>query len=249
MFVRIVRSVALAAIMTGAAVSVSNAETRLHGSGTVGNGIVLPKQAQIEQEAGDTLAVVTNGSGNGLIDLAEGRADVAMISADLDFEAGEVEKKKPGLLGSANLQAHPIGANTVQFIVHPSNPVKSLTKEQVAGILSGKITDWSELGGPAGKIVVFIERPGNGTRATVEKQLLGGQAIFAGARELAAPQQLAKAVSQTPLAFSYGNSSTIDGSVAVVDGVVADQPLSIVTKGAPSDDQKRLIAAIANAAK
>ncbi len=249
MYKQIIQSTALAVFFAGAMTSLSVAEIRLHGSGTVGKGIVLPNQAQIEKDGGDKLTIVTNGSGNGLIDLAEGRADIAMISADLDFEKGQVEKKKPGVLNGTNLQAHSIGVNKVQFIVHPSNPVKSMTTEQVAGILSGKIKNWSEVGGKDGKIVVFIERPGNGTRATVEKQFLGGAAMSGSARQLAAPKQLAKAVSQTPIAFSYGNSSTIDGSVAVLGGVSADQPLSIVTKGAPSDEHKRLIAAIEKAAK
>jgi phosphate transport system substrate-binding protein len=243
------RSVALALVGAVAIVGASSAQVRLHGSATVGKGIVVPNQSKIESDAGDKLAVVSNGSGNGLIDLAEGRADVAMISADLDFEMGQVDKKKPGALSGLDLQAHPIGANKVNFIVHPSNPVKSLTQDQVAGILSGKIKDWSEIGGPAGKIVVFAERPGNGTRATVEKQFLGGKEIFAGARLLAAPNQLVKAASQTPTAFSYGNGSTIDGTVAVIAGVEANQPLSIVTKGAPSDEHKKLISAIAKAAK
>jgi molybdate-binding protein len=76
-----------------AIVSVSSAEIRLHGSGTVGEGIVLPNQSQIAKDGSDTLAIVTNGSGNGLIDLAGGRADIAMIAADLDFEKSQIEKK------------------------------------------------------------------------------------------------------------------------------------------------------------
>lgn len=64
MFYSVFRNITLAAVCASAVVSLSSAEIRLHGSSTVGKGIVVPNQAQIEKDGGDKLAIVTNGSGN-----------------------------------------------------------------------------------------------------------------------------------------------------------------------------------------
>lgn len=214
------------------------ADYRVHGSATVGKGIIAPNQAKIESNFGKKLSVIMNGSGNGLKDLAAGKADIAMISADLAFEV------KNAKAGNADFRAVPVGKKKISFIVHPSNGVTKLTAEQVKGILSGKITNWSEVGGTSATILVVAEVPGQGTRASVEIGVLGGQPIGGKPRTFKSLSQVAKVVSQAPNAFGYGNSSSITGKVKQVEGVEADQPLSLVTIGAPNDDQVKFIAAV-----
>src|SRR5476651_453519 len=67
------------------------AELKVHGSSTVAGGVLVPNKAAIEKETGLTLTIVSNGSGNGLKDLADGKADIAMISAPLVEEARSEE--------------------------------------------------------------------------------------------------------------------------------------------------------------
>jgi len=59
-----------------------------------------------------------------------------------------------------SLAARQIGWDGIGILVHLSNFTKELTKQQVADIFSGAVTDWSELGGPDTKILL-INRPRN----------------------------------------------------------------------------------------
>ncbi len=219
---------------------------RAHGSATVAKGIVNPNKAAIEGAFGGTFSVVMNGSGGGLKDLAAGNADIAMISADLNFEVGQV-KKKGGKVDGLDFRAVPIGSKKISYIVHPSNSVASLSADQVKGILSGAINDWGQVGGKPGPILLVIEVAGQGTRGSVEIGVLGGASISGKARQYKALSQVAKVVSQAPNAFGYGNSSSISGRVKVISGVETDQPLSLVTIGAPNGEQVKFIAAVKSA--
>ena len=225
------------------------ADMRVHGSGTVGKGIVLPNQAGIEQSTGFKLNVVTNGSGNGLKDLVAGKADVAMISAPLQVEADLTNAKAPGSLDISGLQEHNVGASKISFLIHPSNSGLQLTAAQIKDILTGKVTNWKAVGGADKAILLAVEKPGQGTRANVVAVFLGGAGFAGNARQFNALAQVSQVVGQAPNAFGYGNASSISDKVHVVKGVDVDQPLSIVTKGAPSADAQKLIDAVRAAAK
>jgi len=217
----------------------------LHGSATVGKNIVAPNQAQIEGTAGFKLNVVMNGSGNGLKDLAAGKADVAMISAPLKVEERLTNAKKPGSLNVSGMQVFPVGKAAINVVVNPGNPV-SLSEDQVRGIFTGQITNWKDVGGSDSPILVVVEAPGQGTRSVVESVFLQDKGFADNARVMRALAQVTQVVGQAPNAIGYGNSSSIKGSsVKVVDGIEIAQPLSLVTKGDPSPKMKKLIEAVA----
>jgi ABC-type phosphate transport system substrate-binding protein len=69
-------------------------------------------------------------------------------------------------------------------VVHSSNPVTTLTLAQITGILSGKITKWSEVGGADQPIVIVAAGSGDGVRSVVEGRLLSGASISAQVREM-----------------------------------------------------------------
>lgn len=58
-----------------------------------------------------------------------------------------------------------IGSEAFVFFVHKDNPIDSLTVEQIKGIYSGKITNWSEVGGKNEKIVPFQRNEGSGSQS------------------------------------------------------------------------------------
>src|ERR1700730_15154436 len=123
--------------------SIADAETvSVHGSTSVSNQLLTPHQAEIEHISGQTLDIVANGSGRGLADLAAGKADMAMISAPLEVEVAASDARTFGGLDPARFVAHQVGEARVAFVVHPSNPVTTLTLAQITLILSGKITRW-----------------------------------------------------------------------------------------------------------
>jgi phosphate transport system substrate-binding protein len=239
---------ALALLVTlGATAQASN--IAIHGSTTVSNAVLTPHKADIEQASGTTLDIVANGSGRGLADLAAGKTDMAMISAPLAEEVAASNAKTPGSLDPAKLVAHQIGEARVAFVVHPSNPVTTLTLAQVTGILSGKITKWSEVGGADQPIIVVVATRGDGVRSAVEGRLLGGASIVTQARELPNAPQIVQVAAQVPAAFGVASAASIRPGVTVLktDEAIA-QPLILVTMGPASPDATKVIAAATAAA-
>jgi len=220
---------------------------RLHGAATLGKTIVLPNQAAIEAKSGVKLSVLINGSGNGLKDLVAGKADMSMIAAPIEAEAKVINASTPGALDVSALQVKQVGTAKVHVIVNPANTVK-LTAAQAKDIISGKITNWKDVGGADGAILVVAEGPGQGTRAVVESVFLKGD-IAKNARTVTTLAQVADVVKQVPSAIGYGNSSSITPAVSQVGGIDILQPLSLVTKGAPSATAAKVISAIMAHAK
>jgi phosphate transport system substrate-binding protein len=72
------------------------------------------------------------------------------------------------------LAIEPICSDAFVFIVNKDNPVDSLTQDQVRGIYSGKITDWSEVGGDDGPIMAFQREPDSGSQTGLEQLVMKG---------------------------------------------------------------------------
>ena len=91
----------------------------------------------------------------------DGSIDIGYISRDLTAaEKGIVE-------------SIPIGASGTGVGVNAANTVKGLTKDQVAKIFTGQITDWKDVGGNPGKIRVLLREPEASTRAAFESYFFG----------------------------------------------------------------------------
>ena len=249
MFKSIIKSGILAIFAIAASTAIASAETRIHGSSTVAKAVLAPNLAKIQSETGLQLKIVANGSGNGLKDLSAGRADIAMISAPIEAEAKNVNEAAPGSLDISAMQTFPIGYSTINFTVHASNPVRSLTEDQIRGILTGDIANWSEVGGENKPIVVVAEAEGQGTRSSVETLFMNGDEITGKGRIFPSLSQVGKVASQIPTSFSYGNATSILPGTYVIPGIEVQQPLSLVTRGAPSADARKLIDVAASIAR
>ena len=63
----------------------------------------------------------------------------------------------------------PIGYEAFVFFVHKDNPIESLTTEQIKGIYSGEITNWSEVGGHDKPIVAYQRNEGSGSQSMLKR--------------------------------------------------------------------------------
>lgn len=105
------------------------------------------------------------GSSAGARAALAGTAEIGMMSRDL----AESE---------SDLTATVIARDALALIVHPSNPVSGLTRVEVRGIFSGRITDWQEIGGPPGKIHVVSREEGSGTRGAFDELMMEGEDVL-----------------------------------------------------------------------
>jgi len=121
-----------------------------------GSSTVAPVVAEIAiafeaLHPGVRVDVQSGGSSRGISDARSGVADVGMASRALARD-------------ELDLVAQQIARDGVTLIVNAGNSVGSLTDAQVVGIYTGRITDWSELGGLAGPITVIHKAAGRATR-------------------------------------------------------------------------------------
>jgi phosphate transport system substrate-binding protein len=156
--------------------SASAQALRIQGSSSVSNDAMGPYQSRIEKLAGHKLTVSTSTSGEGLLALLKGEADLAMISASLDSMIELLRKTAPDL-PFGRLREFRISQARVAFPVNPANPVRSVSLSKLKQILGGQIGNWRELGGPDLPIHVISLREGGGAKRATEESLFGGQRL------------------------------------------------------------------------
>lgn len=119
-----------------------------------------------EKNPNADVAAQAGGSGTGLTQVLDGTVNIG--NSDI-FAEEKLEADK-----AKELNDHKVVAQGFGIVVDKNLGITNLTKEQISGIFSGKITNWNEVGGP-NKEIFLIHRPASsGTRATFAKTILGG---------------------------------------------------------------------------
>ncbi|MGO5250865.1 phosphate ABC transporter substrate-binding protein [Atopobiaceae bacterium LCP21S3_F11] len=164
-----------------------------------------------------TIAITGGGSGQGLSDVKDGKAQIGRSDVFAEEKLDATDAKK--------LEDHTVAVVGMGPIVNSKVDVDDLTTEQLKGIFTGKITDWKEVGGTAGKIQVIERKAGSGTRATFEAAVLGGEEApddFAPVAEEDSSGTVVDKIQQTEGAISYLAFSYYDDTkfkALKVDGV------------------------------
>ena len=225
------------------------ATVRLHGATTVVNVLVNPNREVVEKATGHTLEIVGNATGKGLMDLSDGKADASMSSEPLDIAvaAAEIAGKK---IDPKTLQFFEVRKDEIVFIVHPSNPVTSLTWEQLADIHTGKITNWKQVGGKDLPITVYSDAVTGGTRAMVKKFVMGNMDYAASVKSLTSVARVAELVGGDEGGVGgLGKGFVISSRNKTVQTKKLERPLGFVTIGAPSANVSQVIDAFKAATK
>ncbi|MDO5551725.1 MAG: phosphate ABC transporter substrate-binding protein, partial [Lachnospiraceae bacterium] len=148
-----------------------------------------------------TLQAEFVGSGAGIEAVANGSADIGNSSRNLKDE----EKAK-------GVAENIVAIDGIAVVVDPTNTVEDLTKEQLADIYAGNVTNWSEVGGTNSPIVVVGREAGSGTRGAFEEILkLEEQCKYS--NELDSTGAVMAKVASTPGAIGYVSLDVLDDTV------------------------------------
>jgi phosphate transport system substrate-binding protein len=178
-----------------------------------GSDTVLPlSQAEAEafmkKNAGASIAVTGGGSGVGLSAIISGTTDIAQSSRAMKMD----EKLKMQEAGKAFKEVI-IAYDALAVIVNPSNKVNQVTREQLEGIFTGKITNWKEIGGDDAKIVVYSRETSSGTYEFFKEHVLNKKNFSASALLMPATGAIVQSISQTKGAIGYVGLAYIEKSV------------------------------------
>ena len=144
------------------------------------------------------------GSGSGIKAVQEGRCDIGLSSRAL-----KDEEKASGLTETI------LAYDGIAVIVNPANKVDDLTIAQIADIYTGKITNWSEVGGEDAEIVLIGREAGSGTRSGFE-EIVGVVDACSYRQELSSTGDVITTVAQNPGAIGYASLASVKDTVKAV---------------------------------
>lgn len=220
-----------------------------------GSTTVLPiaqKAAEVfmQKNPSADISVRGGGSGVGIASLLAGTCTIGDSSRSI--KDAELEQARTN---GKDIKSHVIAMDGIAVIVNPANGISAMTKKQVKDIFTGKVSDWSEVGGTPGKIVAISRDSSSGTFEAFGTLALGGAKVRSDAVMQASNQAVASIVAQTPGAVGYVGLGFITSSVKPLDldGVMPSKetvlsgkysysrPLFMYTNGDPKGLAKDLI--------
>ena len=173
------------------------------GSTSMKNVIAALTEGFAEVEPGVTVSYAPTGSGAGITGATDKTLDIGLSSRALkDDEKADVEGTTIALDGIA-------------IIVNNASKVEDLTVDQLKQMFTGEITNWSEVGGDDGEIVLIGREAGSGTRDGFES-IVDVKDSCKYAQELTATGAVISAVEANPLAIGYASLSAVGDTVKMV---------------------------------
>ena len=174
------------------------------GSTSVEKVINALMEGYAELQPGVQITYEPTGSGAGITGVAEGTLDLGLSSRYL-----KDEEKEQGLVENV------FALDGIALVVHPDNTVTDLTPEQIKGLATGEITNWSEVGGPDAPVVPIGREAGSGTRDGFES-VIGVEDACKYQQELTSTGAVISAVASNPNAFGYASLAAVGDTVKVV---------------------------------
>jgi phosphate transport system substrate-binding protein len=247
---KIIKSAVMCAIILGLAGIVRAEKVILEGSTTILPIAQRAAEVFMKNNPGAELSVRGGGSGVGLASLIDGNCDIGDSSRPIKpTELEKAARKK------RDLKAGIIAMDGIAVIVHPSNKVAALNKARLKDIYTGKISNWSGLGGADLKIVVISRDSASGTFEAFAALAMDMKRVRPDAIVQASNQGIASTVARTPGAIGYVGLGYVSASVKAldIDGVSPgkqtvlsnkyplSRPLFMYTNGKPQGMVKAFI--------
>lgn len=151
------------------------------------------------------LEIAAGGSVVGIQAIHDGTVDIGMASRALTPDEAQ------------GVNVHQVAVDVIAMVVHPSNPVRDLSLEQLRGIYTGQIVNWRDLGGPDLDIAPVARGENSGTRGAFDHLALDDQ-------EAAAPNlvtvetagEVAARVAADPAAIGYVGFGNLDAGMTTL---------------------------------
>lgn len=191
---------------------------------------------------GTIIDIQGGGSSAGIMAAQSGTAAIGMSSRTLSGD-------------ETSLWNVEIARDGLAVVVNPSNPIQDLTLNQISGIYSAGITNWSQLGGPNAKIHIITREDGSGTRDAFVKLVMGKANITPRAIVQDSNGAVRQLVADDPDAIGFISLGLVNETVKAIqlEGVAAtrenvingsyglSRPFLFLTQGEPTGQAKEFI--------
>ena len=188
------------ATSTGAAGRADRRPLTVKGSDTM---VVMTQrlaEAYMKANPGTVVQVTGGGSGTGIAALINGTTDLAQASRPMtEQEKNKIQQGR----GAAVVEA-PVALDSLAVFVNAANPVRELTIQQVSDIYTGKIRNWSGVGGPNAPIVLYGRESSSGTYDYFREHVLKRADFAPAVQTLQGTAAIVNAVGQDRNGIGYG---------------------------------------------
>ncbi len=157
------------------------------------------------------IAVTGGGSGTGISAMINGTTDMADASRAMKEE----EKQKAAGQG-IDVVENKVALDGIAVVVSPDNPVTELTFAQLKDIFTGRVSDWSEVGGSPGPIVILSRESNSGTHVFFKEHVLENEEYASDALLMPSTQAIVDEVKQNGNAIGYVGLGYIQDGVKAV---------------------------------
>lgn len=166
---------------------------------------------------GISILVEGGGSGSGIQALVAGSADVCASSRPFTPEEVHQLANKFRSIGVSILAAK----DALSIVVHPSNPVSTLSFQQITDIFTGAVTNWNQIGGINAPITVYGRESNSGTYLYFEEHVLLGKEYLEDCSVVPGARAMISAVAQDSTAIGYSTAAyTAQVKTIAINGVL-----------------------------
>jgi phosphate transport system substrate-binding protein len=183
----------------------------------------LVLEARTDDGALEAIEVFAHGSSTSFADLAGGQCDIGMSSRRIHED--EVHKLSSfGDLSSAASE-QVIALDGIAVIVNPQNALSLLTKAQIADVFSGRVRNWSDLGGPNLPITLYARDDKSGTYDSFKNMVLGSRPLAPEAKRFESSEELSDGVAADARAIGFIGLPYVRSAKAVMVQEAGSLPL------------------------
>jgi phosphate transport system substrate-binding protein len=184
----------------GAGGATEKASVTIKGSDTMVK--LSQRWAEVYRQAnpGAAIQVTGGGSGTGLAALLNGMTDIAQSSRPMKAEERADFRQKFG----RDVVEVKVALDAVAAYVHGDNPVGEISVAQLRDIYTGRVTDWQDLGGAPGRIILYSRENNSGTYEYFKEHVLEKADFAAQTQTLSGTSAVINAVSKDRRGVGYG---------------------------------------------
>jgi phosphate transport system substrate-binding protein len=169
------------------------------------------KEAEAFNKKGGKVSVTGGGSGVGISALIAKTTDIAQASRKMKF----TEKQKMQQSGR-QVKEVVIAYDAIAVVINPANKVTNLTRAQLEGIYTGKITNWKQVGGDNMAIVVYSRETSSGTYEFFKEHVMQNHNYKPSVLSMPATGAIIQSVKQTKGAIGYVGLAYLTSGVKAV---------------------------------
>jgi len=164
-------------------------------------------EVYMQKKPGTKVQVTGGGSGTGIAALINGTTNIAEASRPMKAEEiASAEKQQ-----QAKVKEMPVALDALSIYVSEANPLSEISLPQARKIYTGQITNWKEIGGRDGQIVLYSRENSSGTYVFFKEHVLQNDDYDPSAQTLPGTASVVNAVAHDPNGIGYGGIAYAKG--------------------------------------